>query len=96
MSRTGIELLLLPDHSKNNLERYFQRFFTVRFIPCNILVAMVKPSRSTELGSTSENPSESNSDRNKVKKEPKEEVINQSMGRDRSKRIRGPKGFRKW
>jgi hypothetical protein len=48
------------------------------------------------MGSASETPSESNSGRNKVEKEPKEEVVTQTTGKDRSKRIRGPNEYRKW
>ena len=50
---------------------------------------MVNPSRRRETGSVSENPSESNSGRNKVEKEPKKEVVIQTTVRDRNKRIRG-------
>jgi hypothetical protein len=57
---------------------------------------MVNPSRRTETGSASETPTENNSGRKMVEKEPKEEVVTQTMGKDRSKRIRGPSGLRKW
>jgi hypothetical protein len=61
----------------------------------NVLRPVVNFSR-TETGSASENPSESNSGRNKVEKEPKEEAVTQRTGKDRRKRIRGPNGYRKW
>ena len=61
-------------------------------MPCKVLGPMVNPSRRTETGSASETPSENNSSRKMVEKEPKEEVANQMTGKDRSKRIRGPPG----
>jgi hypothetical protein len=41
---------------------------------------MVNPSRRTETGSASENPPENISSRNKVKREPKKEVVTQMTG----------------
>jgi hypothetical protein len=46
---------------------------------------MVNTSRRTETGSASGNPSENNSGRNKVEKEPKEEVVTQMTDKDKSK-----------